>query len=204
MKSRFFHTTANYHPKPRPIRLTGLNFDKRAAYVDSVCAVLNESRFASAVPYSMFDRPTGRPADEPVSLLDMIEGECVSWFEVDSGQNRMRQRPANTRAADNLENASHARTRPQHPLGRAPTLAFFPPTLGRGSPKSSGTHFLPLASSLRFGGLAGEKEKNFNAKPQRKAKNLKPRFRNGIFVRKNNFSFPSAHSASYSAASSLK
>ena len=202
MKSRFFHTTANRCQKPRPIRLTGLNFDKRAAYVDSVCTLLNESRFGPM--YSLFDRPSKRPADEPVSLLDLIEQECVSWFEVDSGQNRLRQRPANTRAADNLADASHARTSTQHPLGRAPTLAFFPPTLGRGSPKSSGTHFLPLASSLRFGGLAGEKEKNFNAKPQRKAKNLKPRFRNGIFVRKNNFSFSSAHSASYSAASSLK
>ena len=166
MKSRFFHTIPNHCHKSRPIRLTGLNYDHRAAYVESVCTLLNESRFglASSIPAGLHvyrNKSTQRPvrprpgsnvplslrsykhstppasfcpADEPVSLLDLIEQECVSWFEMDCRQNRLRQRAANTMAGHNLAEKTDRRTRVQHPLGRAPTPSYFPWALGRGSP----------------------------------------------------------------------
>ena len=74
------------------------------------------------------------PADEPVSLLDLIEQECVSWFEADLCQNSLRHRAANKRTAHNLAETSDGRTSPQHPLGRAPAQSYFPWALGRGSP----------------------------------------------------------------------
>ena len=134
MKSRFFHTTANRCSRPRPIRLTGLKFDDRTDYIDSVCALLNESRFGPAFSHSPFDRPKNRPVDEPVSLLDLIEQEGVSWFEADLCQNSLRHRAANKRTAHNLAETSDGRTRAQHPLGRAPAQSYFPWALGRGSP----------------------------------------------------------------------
>ena len=134
MKSRFFHTTANYHPKTRPIRLTGLNYDESTGYIDSVCAVLNESRYGPTFSYSPFNRPTSGPADEPESLSDLIEQECVSWFEADSCQNHLRQRAASRQPKYNFAETSDGPTRVQHPLGRAPTPSYFPWALGRGSP----------------------------------------------------------------------
>ena len=143
MKSRYFHTTTNRCTKPRPIRLTGLKFDDRTDYIDSVCAVLNESRFGPAVSYSLFNRPTGRPANDPVSLLDLIDEECVSWFEADSCQNRLRQRAARetrrgrdaeTRRLESLRLPVSASLRQSSALGRAPTPGYFPWALGRGSP----------------------------------------------------------------------
>ncbi len=140
MKSRFFHTTPNYHRKPQPIRLTGLNFDKRAAYVESVCTLLAESRFGPTFSYSPFNSPTSRPADEPVSLLDLIEQEFVSLSAMEFCQNRLVGREASEtrRGRDAATQRLESRRRgvsPSFPdLGRAPTLNSFPPNLGRGSP----------------------------------------------------------------------
>ena len=96
--------------------------------------MLVESRFGPAFSYSPFKRPTNRQADEPESLLDLIEQECVSWFEMDSCHNRLRQRAANAMAVRHVAEMSDERTRAQHPLGRAPTQSYFPWALGRGSP----------------------------------------------------------------------
>ena len=166
MKSKFFHTTANRCSRPRPIRLTGLKFDDRTAYIDSVCTLLNESRFGSA--FSILEGlhvyrnkytqryvrprpgsnvslslrsykhltppPSFCPADEPVSLLELIEQESVSWFEMDSCQNSLRQWATSRQTAHNLVETSNSRSSPQHPLGRAPAQSYFPWALGRGSP----------------------------------------------------------------------
>ncbi|MFZ1702078.1 MAG: hypothetical protein WBO10_11880 [Pyrinomonadaceae bacterium] len=64
------------------VRLDPLPFDRRAAYVQSVCDVLIESRFGPGRPSQLVVHLSDRPELDPSVFYDMISGEMVPCYEM--------------------------------------------------------------------------------------------------------------------------
>ena len=71
--------TASIHPK-FSVRLPGIGFDKRAAFVESVCAVLNESRYGRGRKGDLVVNLSERPETEQAVFFEMSDGEMVPLY----------------------------------------------------------------------------------------------------------------------------
>ncbi len=73
-KNRICRTAVNRHPQFF-IRRSEIAFDERAAYVESVCATLVESRFGPGRVDPVIVNLSNRPEIEPEPLYDLCDDE---------------------------------------------------------------------------------------------------------------------------------
>lgn len=134
--------------KPLPVRMPRMPIDEKLAYVESVCDVLNESRFGFGNLYSIFDQQDDHAADEPTRSPGLIDDEYLPWYATAyQGNDPQRE----TRRCVALTDAFRARkftTLASDAMGSWLTdRDRFPTTLGRGSPKLIDAR-TPFASSF--------------------------------------------------------
>ena len=67
---------------PLPIRLNAINFDKRAIFVESICAVLIESRFGPGRACQFFVDPSDRPELEPAVFSDLSDEGLIPCYAI--------------------------------------------------------------------------------------------------------------------------
>jgi len=107
-RNRRRRTSSNGQPQFY-IRRSEIAFDERAAYIESVCAALLESRFGPGHISPVTIDNCGRPELEPSVFLDISDEEMVSCyvlslqgragFQVTAYRQQMRPIPAGVNSA---------------------------------------------------------------------------------------------------------
>ena len=72
-------TPFNTNPK-LSVRLSGIVYDERVAYFESVCAALIDSRFGPGRSSQLGAKLSDRPENEPGGFFDLIEEETVPSY----------------------------------------------------------------------------------------------------------------------------
>lgn len=102
-------SSATTRSKPFTVRLEPVPRSERAAYVESVCEVLLESRCGPLYSYSCIDRPDHGAADEPLDALELIGEEFLPAYAMEylgrALQGRARSKagsPSDTGSGENV------------------------------------------------------------------------------------------------------
>ena len=122
------HQTSPKHcPRPLSIRLPAIALDEKAAFVESTCATLIESRFGPGRAYKLIVRLSDRPELERAVFYDLSDGETVPCYAISPvGRNGYQVVEAEFRKAKQMGIVG---PRPQGHSAAVP-----PATHGRGSP----------------------------------------------------------------------
>ena len=119
------HATTNHCPNPLSIRLPAIALDEKAAFVESICDTLIESRFGPGRACQLIIELSDRPELEPAVFYDLSDGAQIPCYAISPvGRNGYQLVESAFRKAKQM-----GLTGPQGHSAPAP-----PATLGRGSP----------------------------------------------------------------------
>lgn len=128
--------SANPCSKPLSLRLPPMPYDDKAAFVETVCATLIESRFGHGYSYSFLNRSDGLAADELANCPSTIDEEYMAWYATAYQGNDPRvQKRKSVTCADAYVGRKFITLGPVGMSCSATGRDRFPTTLGRGSPR---------------------------------------------------------------------
>lgn len=119
-------TNYNIHPK-FTVYHTGIVFDERAGFVESVCATLIESRYGPGRASQLVVKLSDRPETESAVFFELSDGEMVPSYALS---------PMG-RCGYQVIEAGYRRAKQMGLMDAKPNVhnpASSPPHLGRGSP----------------------------------------------------------------------
>ena len=141
-------TSAANSPKPFSIRLEPIPFNEKAAFVESVCASLMDSRFGPGRPTPIVTDLRNLPDREPAVFCDMtIEGPVPCYSIL----------PDSEVARRYMADAIRREFGPHEPRVSIRVQNASPSTMGRGSPEIPGTRTDPLQKPARSKGIPFDK-----------------------------------------------